>query len=36
MVGGESVDLFEVELFCINVRFIKLINSVDGVKLLLE
>lgn len=36
MAGGESVDSSEVELFCTNARFIKLINSADGAKLPLE
>jgi NEDD8-activating enzyme E1 regulatory subunit len=28
--GGEDIDPAEVELFCTNARFIKLINSVEG------
>ena len=30
MAGGEKVDSSEVERFCTNARFIKLINSADG------
>ncbi|KAL6412353.1 hypothetical protein AUP68_04738 [Ilyonectria robusta] len=28
--GGEEIDSSEVELFCKNARFIKLINSEEG------
>lgn len=28
--GGEDIDPAEVELFCTNARFIKLINSAEG------
>lgn len=28
--GGEDVDPAEIELFCTNARFIKLINGADG------
>ena len=30
MAGGDQVDPAEVELFCTNARFIKLVNAVDG------
>ncbi|EQK99259.1 hypothetical protein G6O67_005723 [Ophiocordyceps sinensis] len=30
MTGGDQVELAEVELFCKNARFIKLLNAVDG------
>ncbi|KND91390.1 NEDD8-activating enzyme E1 regulatory subunit [Tolypocladium ophioglossoides CBS 100239] len=30
MAGGDQVDPAEVELFCTNARFIKLVNAVEG------
>ncbi|KAM4055669.1 thiF family protein [Hirsutella rhossiliensis] len=30
MTGGDQVELTEVELFCKNARFIKLVNAVEG------
>lgn len=30
MAGGEHIDAEEVELFCTNARFVKLINGADS------
>lgn len=36
LAGGQKIDLAEIELFCKNARFIKLVNASDGEKLGLE
>jgi hypothetical protein len=36
MAGGETVDQAEVEQFCTNARFIKLINSADLAEITLD
>jgi amyloid beta precursor protein binding protein 1 len=30
IAGGEDIDTAEVELFCTNARFIKLVNPAEG------